>query len=111
MEDLIRVRVADATEEMRIGQSTFQRVALSRKRSCKRRHVAHHHIDPARGERSKRVFSVDNMKRRPLLCGGLRQEQGAMCKVERGQTDFPGNGRASVAPLESARDHQVKDKK
>ena len=47
MKDLVGVGVADAAEEMRIGQRAFQRVALLLKRRRECRGAARHHLEPA----------------------------------------------------------------
>ena len=57
MQDLVRVCVADAAEEMRIGQRALQRMAFLSKGRGKRVDAARHRLEPAGVERCKRIFA------------------------------------------------------
>ena len=108
MKNLIGVGVADAAEQMRIGQRALQRVTLLLKGGCECRGIACRHFEPARVERRQRGFSLHDVQRRALLRRRFSQKQSAMREVEPRKPDSPRDGGAAFAPLEPAGDHQVK---
>ena len=48
MQDLVRVRVADAAQDPRVGQRALERVVLARQGGPERREVRVEYLEPAR---------------------------------------------------------------
>jgi hypothetical protein len=107
VQDLVRVGVADAAQDVRIGQGALQRVALRRERSLERSEVRLQHLQAAGIEGRQRRFSRDEVERGPLLAAGFGEQQRAGWEIEGGQADLPGHLGATRLPLKTARDHQV----
>src|SRR5688500_458025 len=105
VENLVGVRVADAAEQMRIGQGAFERVVVLAKRGGKGEETGFKDVDPARIVLLQRLESGDNMQRRlpfgPCLCKHKR----AVAEIEREQPDLAGNSCSSFLPTQPAGNH------
>src|SRR5882724_462031 len=77
MQDLVRVRVADAREDVRVGQRALERVVLAGDRAAELLRVTGEGIDPARVERLKPRLTPHEMYRGALLRARLGQRQRA----------------------------------
>ena len=110
VQDLVGVGVADAVEQLRIGEGALERVILARQRGARTR----------RGRRSstsrppgsccgERRLAAHEVQRRALLRAGLGKRQRAVGKAKRGQADLAGQLGAGRLPVQPARDHQVQD--
>ena len=112
VQDLVRVRVADAAEEVRIGQRALERVVLARERRVelleRRRRAARGRRDRARASAAS---PAHELQRRALLRARLGQQQRAVREVERRQDHLRPDARRSarLAPAQPPRDHQVDD--
>lgn len=107
MEDLVRVRIANAAEYSRIGQGSLQRPILSHKRRSKGSEIARKDVDAARIDQPQRLFSLQNMKRCPAFAARLREHQRTFRKVEGGKSIAARQLRSRRSPVQPARDHQV----
>src|SRR5262249_39844422 len=67
------------------------------------------HFDAAGVVGLQRLLAADEMKRRPPLAAGLGEQQRAVGKVERGETDLARRLGPALLPAEAAGDHQVDD--
>src|SRR4029077_7061426 len=86
MQDLIRIRVADATNDPRIGESSLERTVFGRKRGSKRGEIARKNVDSARVEGTQTILTRDDMQRRAAFCAGFGNHQRAVRKIEGCQT-------------------------
>ena len=75
MQDFVRVSVAEAAEQMRIGQSTFQRAVLSCERTREFVQRAIQNIQTAWIMGAQGDFALQEMQRRPFLGSRFGQEQ------------------------------------
>jgi hypothetical protein len=91
MKNLVGVRVADAAEQMWVGQRTLQRVITAPERFGKRCEIDVHHLDPSWIVLSKLGLTLDDMQRRLPLGTRLGKDQSAILKVECEQADFSGD--------------------
>ena len=109
MQDLVRVGVADATEEFRIRQGAFERVVFAEQHVAKRLGAALHDLDTTGCKRLQLPGTAQHVDGRAFFCGGLREHQGSVCKRKCGQINFSGWPGVGLFPVESAGNHQVKD--
>src|SRR5436190_4136831 len=107
MQDLVRIRVADAREDVRVGQRALERVVLTGDGAAELLRVAGEGIDPARVERLKRRLTPQEVYRRALLRARLGQRQRARREVEGGETDLTRHLGAAGLPVKPSRNHQV----
>src|SRR5438105_3384063 len=105
MKDLVGVRVANATEQMRIGQCALERTILGGERRAKLFERRIQRFDAARIERADSVKAVDELNRRALLRARLREDQRAAREFEGGQDQFRAESQfaAALAPAEPPR--------
>src|SRR4030095_2980562 len=111
MKNLVGVCVAEATEQMRIGQRTLDRVIAAPKYFRKGRKIGVHHLEPTGIMLSKRCLTLDNVQRCLPPGTGLCKNQGSLLKIEREQADFAGDRGAGQLPSKASRDHQMEDEK
>ena len=111
MENLVRVRVADATEQMRIGERTLQGVIAASERLRKRRNIGLHHLEPTGIVLRKRCLPLDDIQRCLPLGTSFSEDQASVLEVECQQADFAGDRGARRLPSKAPRDHQVEYKK
>ena len=104
MQNLIRVRIADAAEKVGIGQSPLQRVIVTLQYGTEGGKVRLGHVEAAGIVSGERRSSLHHMERRLSLRPGLCQDQRPMRKIKREQADPAGNFRSSRLPAESARE-------
>jgi hypothetical protein len=109
MEDLVRVGVADAAEDVRVGERPFERVALAGKRGAELvdRHLQR--LDAAGIVRAQRLFAADDVDRRTALRACFGEDERAVVEVERRETEFARDLRPFRQPLQPAGDHEVED--
>ena len=107
MQDLVRVGVADAAEDVRIGQRALERVVLAHERRAEVLQRRAEHLDPARVVLRERLLAAHHVHRRAPLRAFLGEEQRPVLEVERGQAAPAGQRRGSLAPAQPPGDHQV----
>ena len=107
MQDLVRVGVADAAQQVGIGQGALQGVALGGERLPEGCQISVHHLQAAGIVDGERRLPLDQMEGGPLLPAGLVEQQGAGGEVEGGEADLPRDLGAARSPVQAARDHQV----
>src|SRR5678815_1184458 len=98
MENLVRIGVADPTEQMRIGQRAFERVVVLAQNASERWEISLDHVDPARVVLLQCRASADDKQRRLPLRSRLRQDQRAMSEVEREQPNLSWDSCARLLP-------------
>ena len=108
VQNLVGVRVADAAEDVRIGERALQRVVLARQALGELRQRRAEHLEPARIERGQSAA--------PLRPGGSTPAASAPAsvriavpgrKIERREPDLAGDRGAALAPAQPPGDHQV----
>ena len=111
VQDLVRVRVADAAEEPRVGERALERVVLARERARRTASsVASSDLEPAAVELRERVRAAHDVERRALLRARLGEDQRARREVERGERrPCPGRRARRRIPAQAAGDHEVDD--
>ena len=109
MEDLVRIRVADPAERLRVGERALERVPLARERGAELGQRRLERLEAAAVVLAKSGFATHDVNRRSTLRARLGEEQRAVVEVERGQSELARDLRAARQPLESARNHQMDD--
>ena len=107
VQDLVRVRVADAVEQARIGERALHRVVLRREARRERREVRALHVEAAHVERAQRERALHAMQRRAALGAGFGERERPVREVEQRERDAAGRLAARLQPHEAAGDHQV----
>ena len=109
MQDLVRVRVADAAEDARVGQRALQRVVLGAQARGERRDVGAERLRgrPCRTARAPRA--ADQVQRRAPLGARFGQRERAVSKSSSASVMRPGGFCVARQPAEASGDHQVDD--
>ena len=109
-QDLVGVRVSDATENSRVGECPLQSAVLPQQSLPERGEVHFQRLDATRIERRQSFLTADHVERRPLACARFRQQEGSVGKIERRVTPLLGNGGTPLLPPQAACDHEVNDR-
>ena len=109
MQDLVGVRVADAAQQLRIGQRALERVVALREPLRERRKVEWRDLESAAIVLGERRFAVDDVERRAALAARLGQRQRSRCKLERCEHRPSRTFRTRLVPVQPAGDHEVQD--
>ena len=107
MQDLVRIRVADPAEHVRIGQSALQRMIPDGQAAREFFERCGHDIDSAGIECGQPRLARSHMQRRALLRSGLGQREAAVVEQERGQGAAAVGLLGFLAPVQASGDHQV----
>src|SRR5687767_12718691 len=108
MQDLVGVRVADAAEEMGIGERALEGVVLAPKAISERRRRCGERLEAARIQRGETGIT-NEVDARPLLRARLRENERSAVEVERREPELAWDRRACGLPTEPAGDHQMND--
>ncbi len=109
MEDLVGVRVADAAEDVRIGQRPLERMVHPREALGEHRQRRVENLEASRVERCELRDPCHDVHRR-LTASSLFSEDGrAGREIERRQAHLAWNGRATLPPAQPSGNHQVQD--
>jgi hypothetical protein len=109
VQDLVRIRVADAAQDPRVCHRALERVVLTGQRRAERGEVRVEHLEAARIVLLQAGFAARQIERGPALGAGLGQDQGPRREIERGQTDLGGRLGAGGLPVKAPGDHEVQD--
>ena len=109
MEDLVRIGVADAAQQARIGERALERVVLAHERVAEAREVRLERFEPARIHLRERRLPLHEVKARALLRARLGEQQRARRKIDRRKADLRRDLLAARAETEAAGDHEVHD--
>ena len=108
MEDLVGVGVADAAEEMRVGQGPLERVVLATEHRSELLERRREHLEPAGVQRLQGVLAAEQEQRRPPLRAGLGEQQACPSEKSKAASAFFARELdARRLPVQSAGDHQV----
>src|SRR5438552_17516252 len=107
MQNLVRIGIADAAEEPRIGERTFQRVVLAHQCIAEGLKGRIQNLESSAVKRSQCTFALSQVKGCTLFRSGFGQEQSSGRKIECGKAEPCRDGRAAFFPLELPRDHKV----
>ena len=112
MKNLVGVRVADAAEEMRIGQRALQRVALLLQRRARMLRALLVIGSSPPGSNDARASSPSTTCSDARFCVAASVSSSSpAAEVESREPDLARDGGAALPPLEPARDHQMKHEK
>src|SRR5215472_3060743 len=109
VEDLVRIRVADAAEEPRVGERPLQGVVLATKRGGELLGSGLHRVDASAVQGAHLVLAAEQPQLRSLLGAGLGEDERAGGEIERREADPSRHRRAAGSPVEPAGDHEVED--
>src|SRR6185436_5883318 len=109
MKDLVRVGIANAAEEMGIGQRALNGMIFLFQCLGKFLEGTAEHLQAAWIERAQSILSPKHMERRPLFASCFVQEQTAIWKIKGSEPIFSSQLGRSLAPVQTPRDHQVND--
>src|SRR5882724_8108016 len=73
MQNFIRIRVADSTDQARIGKSSLECAVFERKRLAKRAEIARENVDSSRVDGAQVFLASKDVQRRAVLCAGFGQ--------------------------------------
>ena len=107
VQDLVRISVANATDEARIGESPLQRAVFEAERRSKRIHIARENIDSARVDRTQALLAGEHMQRCTAFGAGLSEHERAIGKIEGCQILPARQLGPRWAPVQPASNHQV----
>ena len=110
-QDLVRVRVTDSGEQVRVGQRTLEGVVLAAQLPIEVLQRQGKHVGAARIVGCERIRAADDVERRLSLRTRFGEEESAVRKVEGGQPHLAGHLRSRLSPAKAARNHQVDDQK
>ena len=85
MQDLVRIGVADAAEQPRIGERALERVVLSRQPFGERVDTRVERLQATAVERRERLGAAHEVDRRAALGARLGEHEGTGCELELGQ--------------------------
>ena len=106
VQDLVRVRVPDSAEDVRIRERTLHRVILPRQARRECGQIRLQHLEAARVEPSE-LTSGDQVQRRLPARSRLGQHHRTGRKIERRKSHLARNRSAALAPAEPSGNHQV----
>lgn len=105
VQDFVRIRIANAAEQVRIGQGALERVISQRERRAEFLQRAVEDIQTSRFVNPQGRFALNEVERRPFLCSRFRDRECAARKFECGQSALSGRLCAGLAPVQATRDH------
>src|SRR6185437_14982247 len=111
MQNLVRVRVADAAEQSRIGERSLECVILQRELCAERIGCRVERLDAASIERAKRGLALYRVQRCAARSARFCQKQRSRRKTEARQHGARWTLLSRCAPAEPSRDHEVDDEK
>ena len=111
MEDFVRIRVTDAAEQVRIGQSALQGVVVLPERTRERVASRLEDINPARIVPLECFRTADDEERRLTLRAGFSQDERSVTEVDGEETDLARNTCAGFLPSQTAGNHQMENEK
>src|SRR5207245_1134876 len=107
VQDLVGVGVADAAEDVRVGERALERVVLASQRGGELVQVAGEDLHAARVVPGQCFAAVQDVEGGALLGAGLGQGERAGGEAKSGQADLGGHLGVGRFPVQPARDHQV----
>ena len=107
MQNLVRVRVADSTEEVRVGERSLHRMVLARESLRKLIDRRREDIQSTGVMPRQAAAAAQYMQRSPALRSRLRQHQCSVREVERCEADLSGELCTYGLPVQPTGDHQV----
>ncbi len=106
-ENLIRVGIADAAEQTRIGEGALESMVGGEKRGGKARQIGIENFEPTGIESAKAFFSRDNVEGSALLRASFAPEKRAARKIKCGEMALARKLGGGRAPVQATGDHQV----
>ncbi len=109
MQDLVGVGVADAAEQVRIGERALERMVLALHAVGELLETGREDVEPAGIHRGERGLALDQMDRGAALRSGLREDEHPVSKAEGREGDPPGELRVGADPAQPASDHEMQN--
>src|SRR5260370_39908118 len=81
MQDFIRIRVADPTDQARIGKSSLEGAVFDRKRVAKRAEIVREDVDSSRVDGTQTLLASEALQRSAALCAGFGKHERAAGKI------------------------------
>ncbi len=107
VENFVRVGIADAAEDGGVGEGALQGAVLAGERGAEGLEVGGEHIDAARVDGEEIGFAAQDVEGGPTLGAGLGEDQGAVGKIEGGETLAASELGRRRSPVEPTGDHEV----
>jgi hypothetical protein len=108
MQDFVRIGIANAAENLWVGQGALYRVIGGGQRRANNVQGTIQRLYPAGVQGVERGRTFDNMLRCAFLAARLGQGQRARRKIESGQVGFCADFCGDGLPVQPSGDHQVK---
>src|SRR5215469_4145554 len=109
VEDFVGVGIADAAEQVLIGESALEGAVLGGQRRAEGFEIGGEWVEAARVERAQACFSANHMERGATLGAGFGEDEGAVGKIEGGEVAAAGEFGMGWFPVQAAGDHEVKN--
>ncbi len=109
MQDFVRIRIADAAEEMRISQRPFQRMVLLRECGAECVTSGGHHVNTAGIEFCNAASPSITCNEARLLAPASVRVSDAGIEIQSGQGAAAIGEFALLAPVQPSGNHQMKD--
>ncbi len=108
-QDLVRIGIADAAEEMRVGQGPLQGVVIPGQHRGESLKVGLENFNPARIVGSKGDQALYEMERSLFFRPGFGEHQTSVRKIKGREVPFAPEVGTRLLPVEPSGDHQVND--
>src|SRR5260370_25017468 len=107
MQNFIRIRVANPTNQARIGKRSLECTVFERKRVAKRTEIAREDVDPSRVDGPQALLAGEDKQRCAVLRAGFGEHERAVGKIEGCQTVAARQLCRWLPPVQPACNHQV----
>src|SRR5260370_109764 len=107
MQNFIRIRVANPTNQARIAKRSLECTVFERKRVAKRTEIAREDVDSSRVDGPQALLAREDKQRCPVLRAGFGQHERAVGKIEGCQTVAARQLCCWLPPVQPACNHQV----
>src|SRR5438067_8688893 len=108
VQNLIRISIADTTNDPRVSERPLQSAVLSSKRCLKRFRIARENVDSSRIDCPQTLLAFENVQGSAPLRPSFRQHQRAVWKIESGKLIASRQLGSDGTPMQPSGDHQVK---
>src|ERR1700674_2368850 len=109
MQDLVRIGVADATDDAWIGQSPLERAVFYRKCGAKRIEIAREDIDSPGVDGTQTLLAREDVQGCAVRCAGFGEDERSAGKIEGSEALAACQLCSSGPPVQPAGNHQVQD--
>src|SRR5712692_1042881 len=111
MQDLVRIGVADAAEQTRIGERALERMVLALHAVGELLETGYEDVEAAGVHRGERRLAFDEVERSPALGARFGERERPVREFEGGKRGPPRGPRVPFEPAQPASDHEMQDEK